>query len=262
MNGLQSLTQWKGYFNNPTGGKLGLLNAIQVRSYSSCVLTWLMPCRTLGPSQPTPSLRTCLTALVVVRPSSLEQPSCVSRRPSKPLRNLSACSLVPGKQYFRGKCPALSDHNCYRSFLIGFGLTFAGVYLMTTSKNIPSDNFLYSQCCPHVGHRALLSPLPCPSYFHLQFSLVFWCHHVRSFYTTSIWILTSYFNSAAWTTFGTFKIGSTWAWRVPSVLQGLPSVLQVALIWFCPESPRFLVSKGREAEALKVLAYYHADGNR
>ncbi|KAG6852122.1 hypothetical protein C0991_002942, partial [Blastosporella zonata] len=29
MNGLQSLDQWKGYFNNPTGGKLGLLNAIQ-----------------------------------------------------------------------------------------------------------------------------------------------------------------------------------------------------------------------------------------
>ena len=30
MNGLQSLTQWNSYFNNPTRGKLGLLNAIQV----------------------------------------------------------------------------------------------------------------------------------------------------------------------------------------------------------------------------------------
>jgi len=29
MNGLQSLTQWTGYFNNPSGGRLGLLNAIQ-----------------------------------------------------------------------------------------------------------------------------------------------------------------------------------------------------------------------------------------
>ncbi|KAG6819636.1 hypothetical protein H0H93_009988 [Arthromyces matolae] len=81
--------------------------------------------------------------------------------------------------------------------------------------------------------------------------------------------LTSVYNSlwysgaiiAAWTTFGTFKINSTWAWRVPSALQGLPSVLQIILIWWCPESPRWLVSKGREAEAEHILAYYHADGN-
>ncbi|KAG6847158.1 hypothetical protein C0991_002290, partial [Blastosporella zonata] len=81
--------------------------------------------------------------------------------------------------------------------------------------------------------------------------------------------LTSTYNSlwysgaiiAAWTTFGTFKINSTWAWRVPSALQALPSVLQVCLIWFCPESPRWMVSKGKDAEALKTLAYYHADGN-
>jgi hypothetical protein len=55
--------------------------------------------------------------------------------------------------------------------------------------------------------------------------------------------------------------GSTWAWRIPSVLQALPSVIQVALVFFAPESPRWLVSKGRDAEALKILAYYHADGN-
>lgn len=31
MNGLQSLTQWEDDFNHPTGGTLGVLNAIQVR---------------------------------------------------------------------------------------------------------------------------------------------------------------------------------------------------------------------------------------
>lgn len=67
--------------------------------------------------------------------------------------------------------------------------------------------------------------------------------------------------SAAWTTFGTFKIPSTWAWRVPSAVQALPSVLQVLLIWFAPESPRYLLNKGKDAQALKTLAYYHADGN-
>jgi sugar porter (SP) family MFS transporter len=81
--------------------------------------------------------------------------------------------------------------------------------------------------------------------------------------------LTSTYNSlwysgaivAAWTTFGSFKIVSTWAWRLPSIMQGLPSVIQICLIWFAPESPRWLVSKGRNEQALQTLAYYHADGN-
>ncbi|KAJ7128436.1 general substrate transporter [Mycena epipterygia] len=82
-------------------------------------------------------------------------------------------------------------------------------------------------------------------------------------------VLTSCYNSlwysgaiiAAWATFGSFKIHSTWAWRIPSLLQALPSILQVCLVLFAPESPRYLVSKGMEAEALHTLAYYHADGN-
>ena len=32
MNGLQTLTQWESAFNYPSGGKLGLLSAIQVTS--------------------------------------------------------------------------------------------------------------------------------------------------------------------------------------------------------------------------------------
>ncbi|KAI0266086.1 hexose transporter [Gloeopeniophorella convolvens] len=81
--------------------------------------------------------------------------------------------------------------------------------------------------------------------------------------------LTSLYNSlwysgaivAAWTTFGTEFMSSTWSWRLPSLLQGMPALAQVFLIWFVPESPRWLISKGRDAEALHTLAYYHADGD-
>lgn len=60
---------------------------------------------------------------------------------------------------------------------------------------------------------------------------------------------------------GAANIQSTWSWRLPLILQLVPSVLQVALIWFGPESPRWLISKNRNTEALKTLAYYHADGD-
>ncbi|KAJ0422802.1 general substrate transporter [Aspergillus carlsbadensis] len=66
---------------------------------------------------------------------------------------------------------------------------------------------------------------------------------------------------AAWTTFGSFRINNTWSWRVPSLLQGLPSLIQLVGILFVPESPRWLISRGREQDALKMLAKYHAEGN-
>jgi len=66
---------------------------------------------------------------------------------------------------------------------------------------------------------------------------------------------------ASWVTFGSFHIQNSWSWRLPSAIQAVPSVLQLALVMFGPESPRWLIGKHREAEALKLLAHYHADGN-
>ena len=62
-------------------------------------------------------------------------------------------------------------------------------------------------------------------------------------------------------TFGTFHIQSSWAWRIPSAVQAFPSLLQIFLVLFAPESPRWLMAKGRDQEALRILAYYHANGN-
>ncbi|GJE87512.1 hexose transporter [Phanerochaete sordida] len=66
---------------------------------------------------------------------------------------------------------------------------------------------------------------------------------------------------AAGVTLGTFAMKSTWGWRIPSCLQIVPSLLQVTFIWFLPESPRWLISKGRGEEAYAVLAKYHAEGD-
>ncbi|RDB15613.1 Lactose permease [Hypsizygus marmoreus] len=190
MNGLQSLDQWNDAFSHPTGGKLGLLNAIQ----------------NIG----------CLAAY----PFSPYLTDGLGRRPAI----LFGATLMVVATVLQTASHSVGLFIGAR-FLIGFGLTFAAssAPLLVTELAFPSQ-------------RA----------------------QATSMYNT-LWYLGSII--AAWTTYGTFHIPNSWAWRIPSALQGLPSVLQVLLIWFIPESPRWLVSKGKDVQALKTLAYYHANGN-
>jgi hypothetical protein len=82
-------------------------------------------------------------------------------------------------------------------------------------------------------------------------------------------ILTSVFNAswfvgaiiASGTTYGTFSMSSTWSWRIPSLLQAFPSGCQIAFMYFCPESPRWLIAKDRTSEAYDVLRKYHSEGD-
>lgn len=53
---------------------------------------------------------------------------------------------------------------------------------------------------------------------------------------------------------------STWAWRLPSLLQGLFSLLCICLLFFTPESPRWLQFQGRSREAMVALAQTHTNG--
>lgn len=66
---------------------------------------------------------------------------------------------------------------------------------------------------------------------------------------------------AAGVTLGTFSMPNNWAWRIPSVLQICPSLLQIIFIWFLPDSPRWLIARGRNEEAYAILAKYHAEGD-
>jgi len=89
------------------------------------------------------------------------------------------------------------------------------------------------------------------------------CHPKERVVVGGIFNISIYLGSilAAAVTLGTFSMTSNWGWRIPSFLQTVPGLLQVCCIWFIPESPRWLISKGRGNEALSVLVKYHAEGD-
>ncbi|EEB97958.1 hypothetical protein MPER_02623 [Moniliophthora perniciosa FA553] len=66
---------------------------------------------------------------------------------------------------------------------------------------------------------------------------------------------------AAWAIFATLSWNSSWAWRLPLLLQATGPAILLPFAFFLPESPRWLVSTGRERQALDILARYHANGD-
>lgn len=56
-------------------------------------------------------------------------------------------------------------------------------------------------------------------------------------------------------------MNNQWSWRIPALLQGLPSLIQLIFIYWVPESPRYLMAKDKHEQALEILAKYHANGN-
>lgn len=60
---------------------------------------------------------------------------------------------------------------------------------------------------------------------------------------------------------GTAYINNDWSWRSITLMQTVPSIIQITFIWWLPESPRYLVNKNRDEDALLVLSKHHAGGN-
>jgi len=69
-------------------------------------------------------------------------------------------------------------------------------------------------------------------------------------YFINYWVLQASQSSAAWVTEWGFST-STWRWMLGSEI--IPALLWSMLLLFIPESPRWLVLKGRETEAKSVL---------
>lgn len=142
-----------------------------------------------------------------------------------------------------------------RKNAIAFGsvLMVIGAIVQTTSHNFGmfvASRLIIGLGIPFaiVGASSLIGELSHPNERAILGSLFNACYFIGSIV-------------AAGVTLGTFKIPTNWGWRIPSLLQIVPSALQLIFIWFMPESPRWLVSKGRGDEAMAILVKYHAEGD-
>lgn len=190
MNGLQTLDPWQEHFGHPTGGRIGILNAIM----------------SIG--------------------------------------SITAIPFVPYTADILGRRMGI---------LIGCIIMLVGVVLQSISTGF--GMFLASRYLIGFGvaiaHGA--SPLLITELVHPQHRAIFTTIYNTTWYAGSI--------VAAWLTYGTDRIQNNWAWRIPTIAQAAPSLIQIFFIWFVPESPRWYVAHGKEEKALEVLGKVHANGN-
>lgn len=191
LNGMQSLDQWKDYFGEPTGTRLGAMTFGPTGGMLISVLISSQVCEKFGRRYPI-----CGGSLIIIFGSILQTAA------------INYSMFVASR------------------FFVGFGLGIVA----TAAPPLLSE-------VAYPTHRGKLV----------------------SFYLVT-WPLGSLI--AAWITFGTHKMtGSSWSWRLPSVLQCSFSLVQAVLSLFAPESPRWLIYNNRSQEALEILAKYHGDGD-
>ncbi|KAH7889010.1 hypothetical protein F5I97DRAFT_778278 [Phlebopus sp. FC_14] len=139
------------------------------------------------------------------------------------------------------------------SVALGAGLMAVAAVFQTASQSVDMSigarfvigfGFTFGLCAAPL----LISEVAYPSH----------CGQATSLYSSisccldSGYIVVCIENSRSLADFTTFlQVG---AWSIPLALQVLPSVPQLVFIWFIPGSPRWLISKGKEDRALKILA--------
>ncbi|PVI00135.1 hexose transporter-like protein [Periconia macrospinosa] len=139
-----------------------------------------------------------------------------------------------------------------RAIYVASCITASGIILQAAAQNIPM--FVVARMIVGMGTAisntaapTLLGELLPPRKRSRVLGLFFSCFFVGS--------LTS-----AIVNYGSQNIASTWAWRLPSMLQIIPSALAVGITPFIPESPRWLISRDRNEEALEVLLIMQGQG--
>lgn len=136
--------------------------------------------------------------------------------------------------------------------LVASIITFVGIILQAAAQNIAM--FVVARMI--VGFGTAISSASAPTLLGELLpaairgrilGIFFSCFYVGS-------LLSSIIN------YGSQNIPGTWSWRLPSLLQCVPSILALAMLPFVPESPRWLIFKGKEDHAREVLLIMQGEG--
>jgi sugar porter (SP) family MFS transporter len=157
-------------------------------------------------------------------------------------------STISGMLY--GKVPDLIGRKW--ALLFGAIATILGVIIQAAAQNIAM--FVVARII--IGFGTGAASIAGPVYLAETLPIKYRAWGLGIFY--DFWYVGGLL--AAGVTYGTAKMESTWAWRLPSALQGLFSLICIILLPFMPESPRWLQSQGRTEDALLALAQTHSNG--
>ncbi|CAK3973415.1 hexose carrier [Lecanosticta acicola] len=139
------------------------------------------------------------------------------------------------------------------AILWGSLITFVGILLQTAAQNIAM--FVVARII--LGFGSAISGIAGAVYLSETFP--------SRWRTWGVGLLNDFYYVgallAAGITLGTGRWQSTWAWRAPSLFQGIFSGLCILILPFIPESPRWLVANGHTKEARICLAQTNASGD-
>ncbi|KGO42094.1 Major facilitator superfamily domain, general substrate transporter [Penicillium expansum] len=186
--------------------------------------------------------------------SSIEQEAFVRQFGSPTLSDAIAGSII--SSYIGGAivgsvlAPYISDYYGRRMvLLIGGLLATLGAGLQGGAVNIPM--LIAGRCIAGlaIGQMSATIPVYCSEVAP---------PHIRGMLASmQQWMIGLGFVVAQWVGYGCSLRGGAFSWRFPLSFQGAPAIILICGVWLLPESPRWLIEKGREVEGRSVLARLH-----
>lgn len=138
------------------------------------------------------------------------------------------------------------------TILVGYIFIVLGVGLQAAAQN--PNTFIYSRLVIGIASAwfqcavILVTEIAYPSHRSLVTAIYMCQYYVGS-------------SLSAWISFGMRNVQSSWAWRLPVLMQIALPILALPGTLFVPESPRWLLSCGRVEEARRMLVKFHAGGD-